>query len=807
MNIYKWKKVMNHKVTGYGLAFFMPVLLYLIVMIYVGFYPFGDQTIVTWDMQGQYLAFLAYFRRILLGQENLFFTQSMTLGGANVGLLAYYTLSPLNLILVFFSEEKLPIALLVIIIIKIACAGLSMYSFLSYNMKWYAKKVAPFITAMFSTSYALCGYIINMQFNIMWLDGVILLPLVAYGIQRLLRDDKSVYFIISIALAILTNFYIGYMVCIFAVVYFISNILERKLSKQLIMYCVRFIISALLAGGLCGILLLPLVYNLSLGCLNNISSNVSTNIGKYMMIFIIMVAIILFIVYKYQKYIKATVSLLMNKVHCLSDNYWLLFGMIFIVFAFGVFLINKLSWKGIITKEVVYIPTKLLVGAFNADEVRDGLPNIWVPSGIVVLLYVYISDSSIKNKRKNLFLLVMLYLSMLIRRGNWIWHGMVYPHGSNYRYSFMLSFVLIVIGYQTVLEKDKLISCKQNKKEYLVTGLILSLWIAFCCYKVTEIKSKYITNTGVALTVLFYTVSIIMLLLGSSRRKIWMVMSIAGIEMICNAGTCLNTMDYMSMSQYEKDIYAMNNVKRYIHLDGFYRIEQPDGGANDGLLYGYGSLSHYSSLVLSRNADFLEPFELLPPAMSQLEVMYNNKMDEEVAGRLGIRYIITKKPIEGTEYQLRHICDLGDADKRYIYENPFFEGMAYMIPRSKLYNPIEKVLDDMDVRNISCDLETSIMKYKITIDVDDNTSNNNCVLSIANDIGWKVVNNGKQVDIEEAFDNLISVPIGRGKNHIELEYTLPWLKEGIMCSCLFVILTIIWLRREKQLSISVEKSI
>lgn len=26
MNIYKWKKVMNHKVTGYGLAFFMPVL-------------------------------------------------------------------------------------------------------------------------------------------------------------------------------------------------------------------------------------------------------------------------------------------------------------------------------------------------------------------------------------------------------------------------------------------------------------------------------------------------------------------------------------------------------------------------------------------------------------------------------------------------------------------------------------------------------------------------------------------------------------------------------------------------------------
>lgn len=799
---------MNHKVTGYVFAFLMPVLLYLIVMIGVGFYPFGDCTIVTWDMQGQYLAFLAYFRRILLGQENFFFTQSMTLGGANVGLLAYYTLSPFNLILIFFQEEQLPIVLLIIIIMKIAFTGLSMYFFLNYNMKLYARAVDAFITVIFSTAYAFCGYMINMQFNIMWLDGVILLPLVAYGIQRLLRDDKSIYFILSIVLAILTNFYIGYMICIFAVVYFIGNILGRKPGKQLIMNIVRFIISALLAGGLCAVLLLPLIYNLSLGSLNKRSSNVTANIGSYMMIFILLVGILLFIACRYQKYIKNTVVLLMKKVHRLSDNYWLLFGVVFIVLAFGLFLINKLSWKGIITKDLVYIPTKLLIGAFNADEVRDGLPNIWVPSGIVVLLYVYISDSSIKNKRKNLFLLVILYLSMLIRRGNWIWHGMAYPHGSNYRYSFMLSFVLIVIGYEVLLEKDKLISYKQNKKAYLVTGVILSLWIAFCCYKVPEIKSKYITNMGLVLTVLFYIISVIMLLFGSARRKIWMVMSMAGIEMVCNAGICLSTMDYLSMSQYEKDICAMNNVKQYIDPDGFYRIEQPDGGANDGLLYGYDSLSHYSSLMLSRNADFLEPFGLLPPAMSQMEVMYNNKIDEEVAGRLGIRYIITKKPIECTEYQLRYICDLDDDNKRYIYENPYFEGMAYVIPSSEMNKPMERVLDDMDGTDVLCDQETSKIKYKITIEVnDDSTRDSNCVLSIADDIGWNAVNNGKQIEIEEAFGNLISVPIEKGKNHIELEYTLPWLKEGIICSCLFGILTIVWLHKEKRLSISMEKSI
>ena len=41
------------------------------------------------------------------------------------------------------------------------------------------KKKADFRNLIFSVSYALCSYVITYGFNIMWLDSVILLPLVA----------------------------------------------------------------------------------------------------------------------------------------------------------------------------------------------------------------------------------------------------------------------------------------------------------------------------------------------------------------------------------------------------------------------------------------------------------------------------------------------------------------------------------------------------------------------------------------------------------------------------------------------------
>ena len=55
-----------------------------------GFAPFGEKTLLTVDMNGQYVAFFSQLRSILLGKDDLLYTFGKALGGDMIGLFAYY---------------------------------------------------------------------------------------------------------------------------------------------------------------------------------------------------------------------------------------------------------------------------------------------------------------------------------------------------------------------------------------------------------------------------------------------------------------------------------------------------------------------------------------------------------------------------------------------------------------------------------------------------------------------------------------------------------------------------------------------
>ena len=56
------------------------------------------------------------------------------------------------------------------------------------------------------------------SWNIIWLDTVALLPLVMLGVVRLVRTGSYRLYTVSLALAMLANFYIGFFICIFTVI-------------------------------------------------------------------------------------------------------------------------------------------------------------------------------------------------------------------------------------------------------------------------------------------------------------------------------------------------------------------------------------------------------------------------------------------------------------------------------------------------------------------------------------------------------------------------------------------------------------
>ena len=244
----------------YLLSFFIPCILMLAICILRKVYPFGNNTLLIWDCNGQYIDYFAYFKSIFFDNNNLFYTFAKNMGGDMVGLSAYYLMSPLNLIFLLFSNENLPVALFLIIILKISLCG---FTFNYYLNKIYSKNWKSLI---FSTTYAFIGYNAAYFWDVMWLDGVILLPLVALGINKIIKKENPYLYLISLALSIIFNYYIGFMICLFSLIYFSYNLIlltDNKIKlKSFKTVFLKYILFSLGSIGLASFWLIPTVFSL-----------------------------------------------------------------------------------------------------------------------------------------------------------------------------------------------------------------------------------------------------------------------------------------------------------------------------------------------------------------------------------------------------------------------------------------------------------------------------------------------------------------------------------------------------------------
>ena len=119
-------------------------------------------------------------------------------------------------------------------------------------------------TVVFASFYALGGFSIAYNWNVMWLDGVALLPLVVLGLEHMLHTGRFLPYALLLALALYANYYIGFMLCLFLVLYFLQWLLRHPRSAgALTRACGRFAGASLLAGGLAAFLLVPTALALS----------------------------------------------------------------------------------------------------------------------------------------------------------------------------------------------------------------------------------------------------------------------------------------------------------------------------------------------------------------------------------------------------------------------------------------------------------------------------------------------------------------------------------------------------------------
>ncbi|MEG1775219.1 MAG: YfhO family protein [Clostridia bacterium] len=607
----------------YGAAFAIPVALYLLVMALCRIVPFGDQTLMIWDGNGQYAAFLAAWRRVLLGQEDALYTFSRVLGSDMTGLISYYLASPLNVLLVFFAEDQLPLAYSALVLLKIGLCGLCAMGYLR------GAHGVGFCGLLFSTAYALMGYTAVYGWCVMWMDGVLLLPLMALGIRRIMAGRGPFLYVLALAAALWSNYYIGYILCAFAVLYGLYLALMRGMREgfergELRRALIRFGAGSLLAGGLAAGLLWP-------------------------------------------------------TYEALQGGYQL--------FDWSALSFTRMA-------SALDVATKLFTGAVDYEQLRYGLPNLYIGIPALALAGVYMLSPKIPRKQRLLSaaLLGTLLASFLVRAPYLIWHGMDAPNALPARFSFLFSFVLLDLGCQgfgVLRRADR--QGMGRRLAWLGVG-----FLGMTCVLFRAELPPYLAYETVCMDVLCFLAAcgLCALLPESGRRApVGALCALQAICLITNGYLSIHrlaateALDQVTVSGYRAQSSEITEPLATLRQadNGLYRLEKNFiRSENDALAYGYAGLSHYSSDI---DESFLRFGEKLGLYHSYYRLLYGAGNTPVLESVLGVKYLLWKEngSIGAPPAEYRALWSQAGVT---VYENPYALPFAFAVPRTQTADPM-----------------------------------------------------------------------------------------------------------------------
>lgn len=527
-------------IISFVMAFLIPFSVFLIILKENGIQPFGSSTILFVDSQGQYIDFLAYYKTIFTSNNDFFYTFAKPLGGDMLSLFCYYLFSPFNIIYLFVSTAKLPIALSIVTALKIGTIGVTMHVLMNHLYK--EKYISNLI---FSVSYALISYVIVYNFNIMFLDAVLWTPLIILGLEKMFEGNKTTLYSVFLALAIISNYYTGFMICIFVVMFFLFKLYSNKYEKSAIKnYYKQFISGSLVAGGLSACAWLVAVLNMA-------GSKTSIN-NRSMFTFDT-----LFELKDFLKNFAGSSYKGMNDI--ISGGPLVFIGVTCLSLAIMYFANNKFS-KDERTNAGVVVAIFILCMTFSGlnNLFHGGSAPVWFPHRFAFLFDFF-----------------LIYLAA--RELNNI-DGLKCHH-------FVLPLGIIIIIY-AILAID-------NVETNIILDFVLCLVNLLAIIIMKNFKNKYVTIAGMSLMLICTTIN----MKSNASNNI-----LVNKEEKENGSS--NYIDYeIYKNQYEEISKIINYVKEYDDSGDFYRLEKTFNSLatynlanNDSFMFDYAGIGHYSSV-------------------------------------------------------------------------------------------------------------------------------------------------------------------------------------------------------------------
>ena len=609
-------------------AFAIPFAVMLAGCIGSGIFPFGNQSFLRNDLYNQYMPFFQAFHDKIWQGEGLSYGFELGLGSGFAALFGYYLSSPVNWLVALCPRTFIAEFITLLILGKMGLAGVT---FAYYLRKHFGKEDMGIL--LFSSAYALSGFMAAYQWNIMWLDVVVLAPVVLWALEELIETGKGTKYCLFLALSIFTNFYLSIMLCIFLVLYFVAVIIWKpwriKWRRSL-----QFVWYSLLAGGMNGGLLLPVYVALS-----------GTQFTEF----------------KFPEKIKWYMNALeeMSR-HCMgvsmkvqADNWPNIYCGVAIFLLVPLFLFNrKISWKNKLSK-------LFLAGIFLVSFSCNVPDFIW---------HGFNYPDSLPARQAYLYiwlLLVMGYEAYIHLHALRLWQ-IVIAGG--------LSFGIVLTAWiKTDVDGT-------GWWTYVLTLVFLALYIALLTTRYfwnyprvrgSWRKGKYrrlFTNRyrGVKVLVLLLVV----------------------VELACNMYmTSIRTVNRKSyMEHYENREGAVEWMKS--RDDGLYRTEIFDRlTKNDSMMWDINTATIFSSTINARVVDFYHSMGL---GTTKVSAWYQGATPL-ISAMLGVKYVIGKDDtMDNDLYDLIYSDETG-----FLYRCNYFLPMGYVVAPEieetwdlEKYNPI-----------------------------------------------------------------------------------------------------------------------
>ena len=525
---------------AYFLSFLLPALILFASYIFFGVYPFGKRSVLSLDLNAQYVYYYDYIYDVLAGDESIFYCWSRNLSGEFAGIIGYYLASPFNWLVWIYPRTMITEGLLTMMIAKAAAAGLSC-CFLLRKHRGYSNTT----TVVFSVMFALCGFFVVQTMNPMWLDGIVALPLVVMGIERICDKRRFLLYVLSLVYIFVANFYIGYMVGIFSALYFLYYMASGKSSNKCF-------------GEVCGA---AIMYGLS---------SVSA---------ILMSCFMILPVYK---------SLSNGKFEFSTPDYS---------------LVENFNIPDIFIK---LFPT-------TYDTVRmEGLPILYCGTLALIFAAVYFAAGRFPARQRisGAVLAGALVVSMYVRPVDMMWHGGQLPNWLPYRYSFILSFLLVLFGAEAFENIEKV----RGKVIGGAFAGILAI-LLLCDYNAGH--EYYDTNAIILIPLGVLVVIGIMAYVfkryGKHPAVKAALSSVVCLELLLNTVLTLYDMHedivFSDRSTYLGDIPYTRKITEQIHEQdpGFYRMEKTyHRCVNDPIAVRMYGISHSSSTLNAKAINLLK---------------------------------------------------------------------------------------------------------------------------------------------------------------------------------------------------------